>query len=82
MKVAAPVSTIDLKTKEGKGIPIEYRHPEEVILFKGNRIAPEDVSVYNPAFDVTPAELIDGIITDYGIVTPVNGENMVRLFAY
>ena len=69
--VAAPVSTIDLKTHNGEGIPIEERHPSEVTQMYGSRvIAPAGISVWNPAFDVTPAHLIKGIITERGILSP------------
>lgn len=69
--VAAPSSTIDLKTATGEGIPIEERHPSEVTWFYGERmIAPQGVDVWNPAFDVTPAAYITGIITELGIFSP------------
>ncbi|MGE0642686.1 MAG: S-methyl-5-thioribose-1-phosphate isomerase [Nitrospira sp.] len=69
--VAAPYSTIDLKTKSGDEIPIEQRNPSEVTSIHGSHpIAPNDVAVYNPAFDVTPAELITGIITERGVFKP------------
>ncbi len=69
--VAAPVSTIDLDTPTGEGIPIEERNPSEVTQVHGSRvIAPDGVAVWNPAFDVTPANLIEGIITERGILSP------------
>ena len=69
--VAAPISTIDLATANGDGIPIEERNPSEVTQVHGSRvIAPIGVSVWNPAFDVTPADLITGIITERGILSP------------
>jgi len=69
--VAAPYSTIDLKTKSGDEIPIEQRNPLEVTSIHGSHpVAPTDVTVYNPAFDVTPAELITGIITERGVFKP------------
>ncbi|MGQ0666450.1 MAG: S-methyl-5-thioribose-1-phosphate isomerase [Nitrospiraceae bacterium] len=69
--VAAPYSTIDLKTKSGADIPIEQRNPAEVTTIHGSHpIAPKGVAVYNPAFDVTPAELITGIITERGVFKP------------
>ncbi len=69
--VAAPYSTIDLKTKSGADIPIEQRNPLEVTTIHGsNPVAPKGVAVYNPAFDVTPAELIAGIITERGVFKP------------
>jgi methylthioribose-1-phosphate isomerase len=69
--VAAPYSTIDLNTKSGDDIPIEQRNPLEVTSIHGsNRIAPEGIEVFNPAFDVTPADLITGIITERGVFKP------------
>lgn len=69
--VAAPYSTIDLKTKTGADIPIEQRNPLEVTTIHGSHpVAPAGVAVYNPAFDVTPAELITGIITERGVFKP------------
>ena len=69
--VAAPYSTIDLKTRSGADIPIEQRNPLEVTTIHGSQaIAPTGVAVYNPAFDVTPAELISGIITERGVFKP------------
>jgi methylthioribose-1-phosphate isomerase len=69
--VAAPYSTIDLNTKSGADIPIEQRNPLEVTTIHGSHpVAPKDVAVYNPAFDVTPAELITGIITERGVFKP------------
>lgn len=66
--IAAPLSTIDRQTKSGAEIVIEERSPEEITHWHGKRLAPERVKVYNPAFDVTPAELISAIITERGIV--------------
>lgn len=69
--VAAPISTIDLGTPNGNGIPIEERHASELTQLHGGRmIAPAGVTVWNPAFDVTPANLIKGIITERGILSP------------
>ena len=70
--VAAPVSTFDMALADGHGIPIEQRDPREVTHGFGRQTAPDGVNVYNPAFDVTPAELIDGIVTERGIIRPVN----------
>ncbi len=66
--IAAPYSTIDLGIKSGKEIVIEQRDPDEVRFFGSRQTAPENCNVYNPAFDVTPAELIRAIITDRGII--------------
>lgn len=69
--VAAPYSTIDLATPSGDHITIEQRRPEEVTsIFNGPMIAPKGVTVFNPAFDVTPAELVTAIITERGIFKP------------
>ena len=69
--VAAPYSTIDLRTKSGADIPIEQRQAREVTTIHGSHpVAPDGVQVYNPAFDVTPAELVSGIITERGVFTP------------
>lgn len=66
--VAAPVSTLDLAIKSGEDIPIEERNAREVTHLQGLPIAPEGVKVRNPAFDVTPARYITGIITEKGVV--------------
>ena len=70
--VAAPSSTFDLSIADGSAIPIEQRDPREVTHGFGRQTAPEGIDVYNPAFDVTPAELIAGIITEKGVIRPVN----------
>ena len=67
--VAAPASTFDLRIATGDEIPIEDRTPREVTHVGEHRITPENVPVYNYAFDVTPAELIAGIITERGVLT-------------
>jgi methylthioribose-1-phosphate isomerase len=67
--VAAPLSTIDISLKTGAAIPIEERKSEEVTCLRGVRIAPKGIKVYNPAFDITPAEYITAIITEKGIIT-------------
>ncbi|MDT8316569.1 MAG: S-methyl-5-thioribose-1-phosphate isomerase [bacterium] len=66
--VAAPLSTIDLNIVTGAEIPIEERTPLEVTHLAGKRVTPEGVAVKNPAFDVTPAELVTAIITEEGVV--------------
>jgi methylthioribose-1-phosphate isomerase len=68
--VAAPSSTLDPATADGSRIPIEQRDASEVASWQGTRTAPAGVKVWNPAFDVTPAELITAIITDKGIFPP------------
>jgi len=76
--VAAPRSTIDSKVAEGNAIPIEERSAGEVTGFRGERWAPEGVAVTNPAFDVTPAELVTGLVTERGVVSPVTAEGVRR----
>ncbi len=78
--VACPLSTIDLSTPTGADIPIEERHSDEVTVGFGKRTAPEGIAVYNPAFDVTPAELVTAIVTEKGIVTAPYEENLRKLF--
>ena len=78
--VAAPRSTIDLATPDGDAIPIEQRSGREVSHFGATRLAPEDATVWNPAFDVTPAALVTGIITERGIARPPFGESLRALF--
>jgi len=77
--IAAPISTLDLSLSSGDEIPIEERGPEEVTCGFGTRTAPEGVKVYSPAFDVTPATYIHGIITENGIARPPYGESLKKL---
>jgi methylthioribose-1-phosphate isomerase len=79
--VAAPLSTIDLKTPDGSKIPIEERNPKEVTHVGPARVAPDGAAVWNPAFDVTPARLIAGIITERGIFRPPYVDSLKRAFA-
>jgi methylthioribose-1-phosphate isomerase len=74
--VAAPVSTFDLSLASGEAIPIEQRSEDEVRGGFGQDVVPPGVPCYNPAFDVTPAELVTGIITERGIVKPVTEEHI------
>lgn len=78
--VAAPLSTIDLKTSDGSQIPIEERQAKEVTHIKGTQVAPDGALVWNPAFDVTPHQLIAGIITERGICRPPFTESLRRAF--
>jgi methylthioribose-1-phosphate isomerase len=80
--VAAPVTTFDLSIANGCDIPIEQRAADEVTHGFGKQAAPDNVAVYNPAFDVTPAELISTIITDRGTVQPVNTKVIYELARY
>jgi methylthioribose-1-phosphate isomerase len=68
--VAAPSSTLDLNMPDGAHIPIEERAPDEVAGWRGHRTAPDNIPVWNPAFDVTPAPLVTAIITDRGVFQP------------
>ena len=77
--VAAPFSSVDLKTPTGADIPIEERGPEEVAEIAGQRVAPEGVSVWNPAFDITPARYITAIVTERGIARPPLGPSLGQL---
>jgi methylthioribose-1-phosphate isomerase len=79
--VAAPRSTIDFSLPSGDRIPIEERHAGELREFAGVPTAPLAAHAYNPAFDVTPAPLIAGIITEYGVLRPPYQESIARLAA-
>ena len=79
--VAAPLSTFDPKIPDGSHIPIEERPAAEVTGYRGVRWAPEGVSVRNPAFDVTPAELITGIICEKGVASPPYRESIAALLS-
>jgi methylthioribose-1-phosphate isomerase len=74
--VACPYSTIDFNTAEGKDIVIEEREAEEVLHFGLRRTAPKEIKVRNPAFDVTPHELVTGLITEKGIIQAPFTENL------
>ncbi|PKM76195.1 MAG: S-methyl-5-thioribose-1-phosphate isomerase [Firmicutes bacterium HGW-Firmicutes-15] len=76
--VAAPWSTIDMSILSGQEIPIEERNQEEVRRVEGKYITVPEVKVFNPAFDVTPAVLISGIITQKGVILPPLGEGLTR----
>lgn len=77
--VAAPASTFDLHMAGGRDIPIEERASEEVTGLNGKQHSPRGVQAFNPAFDVTPARLIGAIITDKGIIRPVNEREVIRV---
>lgn len=72
--VAAPESTIDAATPSGDAIEIEERDPTEVLAYGGQRSTPDDTRAYNPAFDVTPAELVSAVVTEHRVVRPAKGE--------
>jgi methylthioribose-1-phosphate isomerase len=77
--VAAPSSTFDMSLASGADIPIEQRHADEITNGFGRATAPEGVGTYNPAFDVTPHEYIDAIITERGVIRPVNVETVAEV---
>ena len=79
--VVAPTSTVDMATASGADIPIEQRPPEEVLNVGAQRIAAPGIQAWNPAFDVTPASLIDAIVTEKGIVEQPNAAKMAALMA-
>lgn len=78
--VVAPFSTVDMQIQSGKDIPIEYRNTEEITDFNGLRVAPNDMEAINPAFDITPAKLVDVIVTEKGIVQDPDAEKMLAIF--
>ena len=77
--VAAPYSTFDFTLNDGADIPIEMRDPDEVLNFHGLQTSPQGIQVLNPAFDVTPHELVTAIITEEGVLTPNYTESIERL---
>jgi methylthioribose-1-phosphate isomerase len=78
--IAAPSSTFDLKTKTGKDIPIEQRSSDEIRFCGNKQTSPDGVDIYNPAFDVTPAENITAIITEKGVIEKPNGRRVKKHF--
>lgn len=76
MWIAAPSTTFDLGLPHGDAIPIEDRASEEVLGFAGTRTTPPGVAARNPAFDVTPAALLTGLVTDRGLIRPVDAETI------
>ena len=78
--VAAPLSTIDLRIKSGDRIQVEERDPSEISHFQKIRVGPHGVKAYNPAFDVTPAKYVTGIITEKGILKAPYTKKMKELF--
>jgi len=79
--VVAPRSTIDLATATGDDIEIEERTGSEITTIGGRRYAPEEVTAFNPVFDVTPAHLIDALVTEVGVVHKPDREGLARLLA-
>ena len=80
--IAAPSSTFDLKTKTGKDIPIEQRSVDEIRFCGGKKVTPDGVKIYNPAFDVTPAENITAIITEQGVIEKPNRRKTAKHLAW
>lgn len=80
--VAAPVSTVDPDCPHGEAIPIEQRAATEITEAFGRSIAPPGMSVYNPAFDVTPARYVRGLITEHGVISPVTPEGIAKLLGF
>ncbi len=78
-RAAAPLSSIDLGWHTGGDIPIEERSGLELTEFAGRQIAPRGVTAFNPAFDITPAELVSAIITERGVARPPYGRSLAAL---
>ena len=79
--VVAPSSTVDMATPDGDAIEIEQRDPAELLGVGGVRTVAEGIAAWNPVFDVTPAGLIDAIVTERGVVERPDTANMRTLFA-
>jgi methylthioribose-1-phosphate isomerase len=79
--VAAPLSTLDPKTPDGAAIPIEERAPDEVTSVLGRSVAPDGAAALNPAFDVTPAELVTAIFCEAGVLEPPYPEAIAKALA-
>jgi len=79
--VVAPTSTIDMRAAEGNAIPIEMRAEEELLCLQKQRIAAAGASAWNPVFDVTPASLVDVIVTEKGVVEAPNAAKIATLMA-
>lgn len=77
--VAAPTSTIDWNVSQGAQIPIEQRVPEEVLHFRDSPVAANGARAWNPVFDITPAALVDAIVTEKGVITNPTSEKMISL---
>ena len=80
MMVVAPASTFDLKTISGAEIPIEDRGPDEIVQFGGEQIAPNDIATWNPVFDITPAEFVDVIVTEKGVIHSPDQQKIAAVF--
>jgi methylthioribose-1-phosphate isomerase len=80
MMVVAPASTFDLQTSTGADIPIEDRGSDEIVQFGGKPTAPEGIATWNPVFDITPAELIDVIVTEKGVIHHPDKDKIAAIF--
>jgi methylthioribose-1-phosphate isomerase len=78
--IAAPYSTFDLNMISGADIPIEYRNEKEMTEILGKKITFDECNVKNPAFDITPGLLIDGIITEKGVIYPPYEKNIKKIY--
>jgi methylthioribose-1-phosphate isomerase len=74
--VVAPVSTVDFETPDGAAITVEHRPAEEVTMLAGHKVAPAGTQAYNPAFDVTPPDLLTALVTEQGVIQPVTAGNL------
>ncbi len=79
--VVAPTSTVDMTLSNGEGIPIEIRSTDEILNHAGKRVAAQGAAAWNPAFDVTPAELIDAIVTERGVVLSPTSQKMADMMS-
>ena len=79
--VAAPTSTIDANCPDGSAIPIEQRAAEEIFSLEGRRHAAAGARAWNPVFDVTPAELVDALVTEKGVIMQPDGAQIAALLA-
>ena len=77
--VAAPTSTVDMRVANGGAIPLEERSGDEILTFGGSRVAAAGAEAWNPVFDITPAELVDAIVTERGVVRNPTREGMAAL---
>jgi methylthioribose-1-phosphate isomerase len=80
MMVVAPAATFDLNTISGAEIPIEDRGPDEIVQFGGEQIAPNDIATWNPVFDITPAEFVDVIVTEKGVIHSPDQQKIAAVF--
>ena len=78
--IAAPISTIDISCPNGAAIPIEERSADEVRRIGEAEIIPNRIKIWNPAFDVTPSDLVSGIITEHGVLTKPYSESIGKIF--